>query len=299
MEKRVNIYKFFLNLAIAITFVVSIVSFLTTSFAIVDFFVHTDKTDWYSIYFYGVFETLPTSISFLLVFFGLYFFLSKMERKFTKQEQTTLQKEENNSWVTASNIILILLLGVGIAISVISLALVFANFIGGDLTINSLIKFVISILIGLVVVYYYKGIVISLKSGNFKETSKSFQALVSLVVASVVIVGIFILNPLERQSIEKTISFLEEVRSSQTNINVYYEDEGRLPKDLKGYDEGYYGPRYREYDVSIEYNILTNTKYELCGEVFSTNIGQDFKGYPFTKYEFSETGRTCFTLEVE
>ena len=292
----------FMYIGIAVALIVAVVSSFFTAFNIIDYvLVSEDPHDWYWYHRY-VFDALSGSVSFLLVSYGILVYISRKVRLLTDNRfHTTV-------FYRICHAIVLLLIILSFFAVAISLATLLAGFLGGDISLGYAFKALFVAGVGGVVFFYYRGVL----QGMWRTHRKEERILVgtcTVLVLFLITVGIIILNPLERRSINETFETLEIIDAFSEDINAYYKRVEDVP-DLDTVNSGAFLDNegvYREYSWGrhlgerFTYERLDKSSYRICAsfESVPNEAAKKSNGYPYRRFEVEEEGEQCFTLNAE
>ncbi len=146
--------------------------------------------------------------------------------------------------------------------------------------------------------------------------TRLFALTAVLLVAAAVVGGIWLAgSPEVERAKQLDRQRLEHLQQLSSAIDLYYENEGRLPADLKQFrqdttNKGYYIPSLTDPKTGepYSYRIVTDLSYELCAnfELSSADLQDQRYQPPYATPVMDGTirtfdhsaGRACFTLEA-
>jgi Domain of unknown function (DUF5671) len=293
---------FFLYLAIAIGLYVSVVSFLTLVFAIIDKVLPLAGE-----YATGPDGTIRMSVAALIIFFPTFFYLTWLVFK-----DLQIHPEKREIWVRRWMIFFTLFVA-GLTMA-IDLATLIYRFLGAeDLTLRFFLKifFVFSAAITIFFFYLY-----SLKRSIF-EYKKSMNirlAFISAIVVGSIAYGIMLIgSPAQQRKEILDAQRINDLASIQSQI-VYtqWENKGTVPDSLSALNDpisGFTVPTDPETKAPYEYTKLSKNSFELCATfetVASTSTAETNVPVP-ALYPDSTTnenwqhgiGNVCFTRTID
>ena len=297
-EKKQGMTILFMYVSIGITLIVAVVSSFVAVFNIIDYFLASweESFNWYWRHKH-MFDTLANAVSFLLVSYGVLFYVSRKVRLLTDNRFYTSVFYRICHAVVLFIIILSLL-----AVSV-SLATLLSGFLGGDISIGYAFKSLFVAGIGGVVFFYYRGVLHGMWRTHRKE-EKVLVGTCTLLVLLIIVTSVSILNPFERRSVNETFETLESMKAFTEDVDGYYKRTGSVPSDINSSEfldnEGV----YREYEWEKEvgerftYERLSDTVYNLCAS-FNAVPPERFRnssGYPYERFKIQGKGEQCFTI---
>ena len=288
----------FMYIGIAISLIVTVIFGLITAFQVINYLVPSDSLNWYADYRYGILSGLPSFISFLTVAFGILCFLSwKVRTIFTDYRETV--------WYPLCHAVIMLILTVSMGAIAVSLALIISGMLAGDISLSYLFKLLFTIGAGAVVFFYYRGVMRGLWRTHKRE-ERAFVISVTLLVFILIAASVGILNPPQRQALNRTYDTLETMRSVSDDIYTYYRDTELLPVDIedsmflrhKTVNREHFFPLREHETGTFTYEPGTGTSYRLCASFDALPQMTFLDDYPYRQFPVEETGMTCFTLDA-
>ncbi|MFA6464012.1 MAG: DUF5671 domain-containing protein [Candidatus Paceibacterota bacterium] len=289
--------SFFIQIGIIATLYASALSFLTFVFNLLDK-VFPDNalymTDSYS-------YSMRYAISFLIVVFPLFIFLSHIYRKDSAQ---ATDKEKNlRKWLLYFTLFIT---GVALAIDVIVLLNSFLS--GMDITLRFILK-VLSVIVvcASIFIFYLKDI-----KGKWEQNEKGVKiftyAVSSVILISIVTGFIYIGSPTQNRKINTDSQRVNDLSSIQWQVVNFYQAKGKLPQTLDETKDPISGsviPLDPETKTPYEYKTTGALSFELCS-VFSSESTQNQTGKIYPAYPDSTLenwkhgiGRTCFNRTID
>lgn len=167
-------------------------------------------------------------------------------------------------------------------------------YLDGGMTSKFILKAITALVISLGVLSYY---IYDIRRQNFDKDNKTnlIYAIVALFVVVVTLAFGFVTadGPAKSRMIKHDNQVVNRLQSLKYEIEAYYYDNESLPKNLDQLKSSF------DENVSVDYNIIEDRKYELCAE-FEMNrseiSGDRFK-YLEKDFDF-EAGYDCFELKV-
>ena len=304
MQPKTTAKDFFLYLGITIGLYVSVVSFLTLIFTIIDkvFPLAGD-------YAGGFENTIRISIAALIIFFPTFFYLTWLIYKDLK-----VNPGKKEIWVRKWMIFLNLFIA-GLTAAV-DLAVLIYKFLGAeDLSLRFFLKvfFVLASAATIFVFYFY-----NLKRSVFeyKDYMNIFLAFISAVIFASIIYGVMLIgSPALQKAKQLDDQRVNDLSSIQNQI-VYtqWETKGTVPTaldTLKDPISGYMVPTDPETKTSYGYKMISKNSFQLCA-TFKTIVSTTTTNtkiavpvsYPYRTDQINENWQhqattTCFTRVID
>ena len=303
MNPKTTAKDFFLYLAITIGLYVSVVSFLSLIFSIIDkvFPLAGD-------YAGGFENTIRVSIAALIIFFPTFFYLTWLIYKDLKANP-----EKKEIWIRKWMIFLNLFVA-GLTVA-IDLAVLIYRFLGAeDLTLRFFLKilFVLASAVTIFVFYYYN---LKRPVREYKDYMNIFLAFISAVILASIIYGIMLIGSPALQHAkmldEQRINDLTSIQSQI--VYVQWQNKGTVPSSLdvlKDPISNYMVPTDPETKANYEYKMLSKNSFELCAtfktvvSTTSNTIGTKPVSYLYGTDVINENWQheattTCFTRVID
>lgn len=309
---------FFVSLGVIISLIVSVASFLVLLFESLNK-KFPDVLN--SVYQYGYnsyeYESIRTSLATLIIFFPIFFIISRLWNRESKKEisghDLTLRK-----WMIYLILFLASLL---IAIDLIALV---NYFVSGEITIRFIFKVLGALVVGSLVNFYYFSVLkiedLSLpriKKINILYYIISFSLVFGLIVFGFLIMG----SPSKQRAWRLDERRMGDLQSIQWQIINYWQQKERLPvslSDLSDPISSFYLPKDPEFEKgkNYEYFVKSEVSFELCA-TFSEEIQKEWQeNYNNTFISQPDTtspsfiggvsevwdhgrGRTCFSRTID
>ena len=299
-EKRQGMVALFMYVGIAIALIVTVVSSFITVFGIIDYLIPKESASWYWIH-RGIFDALSGSVSFLLVSFGILYYVSCKVRLLTGN-----QFAETVYYKVCHAIILFVLVLSFLAVA-ISSALLLSGILGGDISLGYFFKLLFVAGVGGLVFFYYRGVLRGVWRTHRKE-ERTLVCICAFLIVLIVITAVAILNPLDRKEISETLETLEIIEAFSNDVDRYYAEVKNIPVNpgsqafLK-HDAVYHG-RYlweKHLDEQFTYKRINAANYRVCAsfEALPTDAMKKHSGYPYERFEIEKRGETCFDLSAQ
>jgi hypothetical protein len=291
---------FFLYFAITIALYVSVVSFLTLNFAIIDKILPLiGGSD-------GSFATtIRMSVAALIIFFPTFFYLTWLIYKSLKANPET-----RSIWVRKWMIYLDLFVA-GLTMAIDLVVLIYRLLGAEDLTLRFFLKvfFVFGTTIIIFVFYLYN---LKRKTFEYKKSMNIFLALISALVLTSIVAGIMLIGS---PALERAKSFdaqrINDLISIQNQI-VYteWENTGDIPTSTSVLNDpisNYVVPTDPETKAPYKYTKLSKNSFELCAVLETTNrtsaIGTttsyDSEPTTLTENWQHDAGKFCFSRTID
>jgi len=294
---------FFLYLAITIGLYVSVISFLTLIFAIIDTVLPLVGE------FNGGFEsTVRSSVAALIIFFPAFFYITWLIFKDLKANP-----EKKDIWVRKWMIYLTLFVA-GLTIA-IDLVILIYRFLGAeDLTLRFFLKvfFVLASAIVIFVFYFYN---LKRETFEYKKSMNIFLATVSAVVIATIAYGIMLMgSPALQRARALDEQRVNDLSGIQNRI-VYsqWQSKGTVPDALDALRDpisGYVVPTDPETGAAYGYTKISTNSFKLCA-TFKTVFGTSTSDVALQSYPVMypsipanenwqhDIGNVCFTRMID
>ena len=280
MEHK-DILRWVLSAAVGIVLFFVLSFLINAGFVIINNFVPSERISWF-IHSSNVLSALPVFVAALLILFPLLFVLSRKVRKMI---------EESKQMDKISYAIIVFILIVSAGLIIVPIIVLLSFLLRGDISISLLLKVLFTIFVGGGVFYYYLGVL-----RRFHARPYVFGIIACLTVSLVVIVSIFLINPVTLPEVEKAHRTINRLDSTVRSLEDEYLSKGALPDVLDakvpygrhgyGFDEG----------IDIRYTRTDRTTYTLCASFEAFPRFVDFPQYP--DFDVSTIGENCFERSV-
>lgn len=277
----------FLYIGIGIAMLFTVISGIRAVFGVIDHLVLSDSVGWYQLYRS---TEMPISAAFLLVSFVVLFIILRKVRGVTTDYRDTI-------WYTLCRTVILIIITVSVAMTAVAISLLFGDILSGDTSLNSFFKMIFVAGVGLMIFYYYSGVLQGVWRIRKKE-ERVFVISVSVLLTLIILVSVILSNPFERARLERTYETLSYIQGVYYSIEHFYSDEGRLPVSLEEIDLLKY-PRREYIDTDISYKVVNKKLYHLCASFDILPKGIDMQHYPYIRFEVKEIGENCFDLVVD
>lgn len=254
--------NFFIQVGIIVTLYVSIVSFLTFIFGVINAVFPNPN-----IYFDSTNSSIRYAISVLIVMFPLFIWLSRIHRK-SISSSPELKDSKLRKWLLYFTLFLA---GLTIAIDIIVLI---NTFLGGENFATSFILKVASVLVVAFGVFYFYLEDLKGKWEENQKTSKQIAIVVSVIVLVSVISGIILIGtPSKQRDLANDRQRVSDLQRIQFNITDFYQDKASLPKNLEELKDPLRSivvPKDPETQESYKYEVIKPLTFKICA-VFKTD----------------------------
>ncbi|MFA6297059.1 MAG: DUF5671 domain-containing protein [Candidatus Paceibacterota bacterium] len=287
---------FFLTLGAIITLYVSIVSFLSLVFALINHYL----PDIFG-YSGNILDTIRWTVSSLIILFPLFLFLSSLVNK-----DIVAVPEKKNLWIKKwSTYLTLFLTGATVATDLIVLI---NTFLGGEITLRFVYKVVAVLVVALFVFSFY---LYELKRVPVLGDKKvKLYALVASVLVIVSIVAGFLStgSPVDerlRNLDEERVSHLSVIQDQVVN---YWQKKGTLPLTIDELNDplsSFIVPVDPETKLAYEFNQLSKTTFEICStfalpsrDAVGGKTPMYYPADPFQSFTHG-SGRVCFSRVID
>lgn len=255
MNTKTTARDFFLNLGVVITLYVSIVSFLSLVFSIVNKLFPDTLSYYGDSYSYG----MRMAVASLIVVFPLFLWLSKLVRR-------DIDADSSRREVTARRVLTWITLFVSGAAVSIDLVVLLNTFLGGEITTRFVLK-VLAVLVvaGSVLAYYVNEVRDVPRKISHRTISIVSSALVFIVIASSFFVFGSPMTVRKQQMDDRRVSDLQSIQWQLIN---YWQQKGTLPSDLALIEDaisGFYLPVDPETGAVYTYEKTGKLSFKICG----------------------------------
>lgn len=252
----------FLHLLMIVALYMSVVSFINLFFQYINVLFPDKLAGSYTFIYNGIRLASSMLIIAIPVFLLMSWLLEKDFKQNPEKHELKFRK-----WL----IYLTLFLS-SITIIVDLVTLVY-NFYNGDLTTQFFLKVLVVLIVAVLVFGYYFW---DLKRKEFPSKKlKIFALAVSLVVASVIIWGFFLVGtPAQQRQVRFDETRISDLQAIQSQIVNYWQNKNKLPQsinDLKDSISGFTPPQDPESNTPYEYVIKGDLSFELCANFKTEN----------------------------
>ena len=297
MNTKTTARDFFLNLGVVITLYVSIVSFLSLVFSIVNKLFPDTLSYYGDSYSYG----MRMAVASLIVVFPLFLWLSKLVRR-------DIDADSSRREVAARRVLTWITLFVSGAAVSIDLVVLLNTFLGGEITARFVLK-VLAVLVvaGAVLAYYVNEVKDVPRKISHKMISIVSSALVFIVIAS----SFFVFgSPMTVRKQQMDARRVSDLQSIQWQLINYWQQKGTLPSDLALIEDaisGFYLPVDPETGAVYTYEKTGKLSFKLCG-TFTLPSRTDIRGRGLESPKMvsgpdngwrHEAGVTCFDRTID
>ena len=287
-NKAFGLYVF---LGIGISLFVVTLNFLLIGYFFIELLTPSVNFNWLE-YTYKI-EGLATSVAFLIVFTPALFYLSK---KFNSFYDNVLE----TPFKTFSLSVLAVLFGICTIMILFSLVFILLGFLNGDLTLNALLDFAFTILVAGSLIYYYRKV-----TKNYWKIHpakhKIFTKLAALLVLVMVVVSIFILDPVNKRTTDITHGTLINLDQTNRSIGSFYAKNGNLPSSLEELETSnvYYPDADERFSKEVRYLRTSNFTFSLCTTFENYPRRTDLPEYPYEIFEVTKLNEEiCYPLTI-
>ena len=287
---------FFLTLGIIITLYISIVSFLSLVFALINHYL-PDAVGYYG----DILGNIRWTVSSLVILFPLFVFLSSIVNK-----DIVAVPEKKNLWIKKwSTYLTLFLTGATITTDLIVLI---NTFLGGEITLRFVYKVITVLVVALFVFSYY---LYELKRVPVLKDKKVklYTVIASFFVVSGVVVGFLSVgSPVDERARRFDEQRVSDLSFIQNQIVNYWQKKGSLPKTLNDLNDpisSFVVPTDPTTNLSYEYKQSNQNTFEVCATfALSSRDVVDGKtimiapAEPFQLFAH-EAGNVCFPRTID
>ena len=166
---------FYIGIGIALLF--AVISGIHVVFNIINHLVFSDSVGWYQMYNS---TEMPVQAAFLLVSFIILVLLLRKVRGAVNEYQGTI-------WYTLCRTIVHSIITASVAMAAIAVSILFGAMLSGEISLNNSLKTICVAGVGLVVLYYYRGVL----HGIWREKKKQEKVFVTILST---VVGLTVLS---------------------------------------------------------------------------------------------------------
>ena len=280
----------FIYLGIVISLAIVLVTGLRSFALVVDYFV---PMEWLN-YRYAIIESFPDLLAFFIVGAAALLFLSHRANR----SGSLVQSE--SGWGIASRTLVLGVITAGAFLTLIPGAIFLGAILNGNLSFAAFLKLGVTALVGVTVFRYYRNVL----SDAWRSQPQALKMLACTVygfIAILVVLSIYIINPVGRNDLRDTYRALEEARQVHLHLVEAYNEDGYLPATL---DQSALGEKWSPYYGRERYDIdnfrytRLGASYELCADFTALPKSTHYDDYPYADYVIEEVGETCFTRSV-
>lgn len=309
---------FFLSLGVIVSLIVSVTSFLTLIFEVLNKQFPDALNATYSYgYFNYDYQTIRGAMSTLIIVFPVFVILTYFWRKVSRTELGRVD-DIIRKWM------MYLILFLSSIVVVVDLVTLVKYFVAGEITTRFILKVVSALVIAAIVGSYYLFELRNkvTKTINWYYAIKSSILVIALIVCSFFVIG----SPTEQRDLRFDQRRTEDLQNIQWQVVSFWQQKEKLPEkidELSNPISSYMVPRDPEFQkgMAYEYKKTAPMTFELCA-TFSRPMPegwQDYgKGgimpmyserdvavsYPYPGGGMNEswdheTGRTCFSRTID
>ena len=292
-----GVQTLFLYVGIAISLLVTVVASFFAAFDIIEHFILPESFGWYDFY-YSISGGggLSTSVAFLIVGFVVLCILSRTVRSITSHQSS------DTVWYKGCQSVIMIVLALSLGAVFITSALVLDGILDGDISLAYALQLLFTFGVGLMVFYYYRGVLRGVWRTHRKE-EKTFLFSVVILVILLITSGVYIMNPLDRRDLDDTYATLHILETTHHEVNKFYKEKKYLPADLDTI------PHLADSDVrwspfndgmaeEVVYEKTAFSTYSLCTSFRFLPEGIDFHDYPFKDFPVEKVGDVCFDFDA-
>ena len=287
---------FFLTLGALITLYVSIVSFLSLVFGLINHYL-PDAIG----YFGDILGTIRWTVSSLIILFPLFVYLSHLINK-----DIVVNPAKKNLWIKKwSTYLTLFLTGATIATDLIILI---NTFLGGEITLRFVYKVVAVLITALFVFSYYLYELKAIPTLNDKKV-KLYTIIASVLVLISIVAGFLSVgSPFDERARKFDDQRVSDLSSIQYQIVNFYQKKGTLPQvlnDLNDPISSFIVPVDPVTKLPYEYKQTNQNTFEVCA-VFAlpsrdVQNGRTIMIAPADSFQsFTHgAGNTCFSRTID
>lgn len=289
----------FLHLFTIIAFYLSVIGFITLWIQ----YINALFPDALNYYFAAIAGGVRWSSSILVIAIPAYIFTSWLLAKdltlFPEKRELKLRK-----WLVYFTLFIS-------AITIIIDLMIFVyNFLDGELTIKFFLKVFVVLLVAGAVFGFYMWDLKRKKSKS--KIPKILAIVISVIVIASIIIGFFIIGtPFEQRNRRMDDQRIMDLQTIQSQVVDYWSRKEQLPERLDLLQDnisGFAVPKDQDTQMSYEYNVLEELKFELCADFATSSEGPKNRGVeqmsasPFGSFQQNwdhEAGRVCFSRTID
>ncbi len=292
----------FMHLLGLVTLYGSVVSFITLLFQYVNH-LHPDQLTYY---YQSVLNSVRWSASVLVVMFPVYLIVTKMVNR--ESERDPAKKDiKIRKWFTY------LTLFISAVTLIIDVIVLVYNFLGGDLTINFLLKIAVVLFVAGSVFGYYLW---DLKRAPGDRTKLNILSWVVTLVILIAVGGSYTIigSPQKQRDLNFDQIRSDNLRAIQNRVVSYWQQKNELPKtmaDLNDNIAGFTVPTDPKTNQPYEYIVKDALNFQLCAQFAYPSVNEGMNSFAPTTvikdpYGYDQSwihtsGRFCFdrTIDLE
>jgi hypothetical protein len=240
-------------------------------------------------------QALKTAFSTLLISTPIYYLCSHLLSKSIKKQDLSLESSLRK-WL----IYLILL--VTSIIMLVWLVSILNSFLNGEMTIKFILKALTALIISAMIFsYYLYNIRKKVVKKRDKIKSTFFVASLLLVVFVLGLAIVHMESPQTTRDKKIDDNTLRDFDNINMNVNMYYNDNEELPEslqELKGDSNLNSYPGNTVSLKNIDYNKLSENKYELCADFIRSNLDDESSNLRYASSRLHASGYQCLEQEI-
>jgi hypothetical protein len=297
MNTKTTARDFFLNLGVVVTLYVSIVSFLSLSFDIINKLFPDTLAYYGDTYSYG----MRMAVASLIVIFPLFIWLSRLVKR-------DIETDSSRREVTARRVLTWITLFVSGAVVAVDLVILLNTFLSGEVTTRFILKVVVVLIIAGAVLAYYINEVKDVP----RKVSHKMASIVSSVLVFVLIVSSFFVfgSPMTVRKQRMDGERVSDLQSIQWQLINYWQQKGSLPTALADITDpisGFYAPVDPETGEAYTYEKTGARVFKLCADFSLENSPTTPEGVSTAMYPKGEVnegwrhgaGTVCFDRTID
>lgn len=275
-KSRFSIGFFFLCLGVLVSLITSVVSFLNLVFETLNKrfpdVLNSTYQYGYSTYEY---EGIRMALATLIIFFPIFVLISYYWNKFTKSGLGHVD-EIVRKWLIY---IILFLSSVVVVVDMVTLV---RYFISGEVTSRFILKVVATLVVAILVGFYY---IFTLRENKNHSSIGIIFSLAGVVLVAVVISYSFAImgSPFKQRMLRLDDRRVNDLQTLQYQIINFWQQKEKLPEDLSALSNPISGqtlpvPPEFEKGEKYEYKVLAPLKFELCA-TFNLPIPKGWREY--------------------
>jgi len=297
MNTKTTARDFFLNLGVVVTLYVSIVSFLSLTFDIINKLFPDTLSYYGDTYSYG----MRTAVAALIVIFPIFIWLSRLVRH-------DIETDSSRRDVTARRVLTWITLFVSGAVVATDLVVLLNTFLSGEITTRFVLKVIAVLIIAGAVLTYYMNEVRDVP----KKVSYNIVSIISSILVLVLIISSFFVfgSPMTVRKQRMDDRRISDLQSIQWQLVNYWQQKGSLPvalSDIADPISGFYTPVDPETGNAYTYEKNGTKAFKLCADFSfdnSSGIGEANSVPVYSKGVINEgwkhgTGTVCFDRTID
>ncbi len=237
-------------------------------------------------------EQLKFAISSLIITTPIYYLISKQIHKSLYKGDL----DENSGirkWLTY------LILLVAAIVMIVNVINTLNGFLGGELTLNSILKTVTVLGIsGIIFAFYFYDIKRDNLEGR-KDKKINIFSYASLAVVLLVFISawFFVESPSYARDKKIDSEIIGDINNLRNTVDAYYAEHQRLPEDLNFSERIWKDPRTNQ---EYEYEVISENEYKICADFATSNLEKE--AYQEWRdpvgIDFHDKGYKCFNRKV-